>query len=89
MVKKKRKLKEKNKIEDKDFEIKFWKDWLYADLLKRQELVKKLPFFKMCLKMKNSKIWKDIFATTLNSYFEDLENAVYIKIRLGKRDNKD
>lgn len=70
------------KKKSSEYEIKFWKDWLEADLLKRQELVKKLPFFKMCLIIKDDKVWKHSFTTVLNGYFEDLEAAVYKKIRL-------
>ncbi len=65
-----------------DYEIKFWKDWLNADPLKRLELAKGLPIFKMSLKMKNTKMWKRAFALLLNGYFEDLESVVYTKIRL-------
>ena len=68
-----------------DFEIKFWKDWLNADPLKRLKLAKGLPILKMSLKMKNNKMQKDAFALLLNSYFEDLESAVYTKIRLDKK----
>ena len=71
------------KIED--YEIKFWKDWLEADILERQSLVKKLPFFKMCLEMKDEKMWKESFTTMLNGYFEDLESAVYTKMRLKEK----
>lgn len=65
-----------------NFEIKFWKDWLNADPLKKLELVKGLPMFKMSLKMKNSKMWKNAFAMLLNSYFEDLESAICCDIEL-------
>ena len=77
----------KKGVESKNnFEIKFWKDWLYADHLKRLDLVKKLPLFKMCLEMENKKMWRKSFATLLNSYFEDLESAVYTKIRLEEKE---
>ena len=76
--------KEKPKVYESDgeYEIKFWKDWLEADLLKRQELVSDLPLFKTCLKMKNEKAWKNSFDSLINGYFEDLESAIYTKIRL-------
>ncbi len=68
-----------------DYEIKFWKDWLEADILKRYKLVEKLPLFKMCLEMKNNKMWKRAFTILINSYFEDLELAVHTKIRLENK----
>ena len=68
----------------KEYEIKFWKDWLEADTLKRAELVEKLPFFKMSRRMKNTKMNRHCFATLLNSYFEDLESAMYVKTRKKK-----
>ncbi len=76
--------KSKKKLEE-GYEIRFWKDWLEADMLKRLDLVKKLPLFGMCLKMKDEKIWRNSFTTLINGYFEDLESAVYTKIRLEKR----
>ncbi|MFA4819449.1 MAG: hypothetical protein WC613_00650 [Candidatus Aenigmatarchaeota archaeon] len=67
-----------------EYEIKFWKDWLEADTLKRLELVKKLPLLDICLEMKNEKIWRESFSSLINGYFEDLESAVYTKVRLEK-----
>lgn len=78
-------MKKTKKNIDKVYEIKFWKDWLDADMLKRYDLVKKLPLFKMCLQMKNEKMWKEAFTTLVNGYFEDLESAVYTKISLEKK----
>ncbi len=66
--------------EEQNYEIKFWKDWLETDNLKRLELVKKLPLIYMDLKIKDKKLWKHSFVGLLNSYFEDLESAVYIKM---------
>lgn len=62
-----------------DYEIKFWRDWLKADTLKRLKMVDKLPLFKMCLQMKDEKIWRKSFASFINGYFEDLEDACRIK----------
>jgi hypothetical protein len=80
------------KKEDKEYEIKWWKDWLEANYLKRENMVKKLPIVKEILSMDNvpKKIRKHSFALMLNSFFEDLESAVYTKIRLekGKIKNK-
>ncbi|MEK6887375.1 MAG: hypothetical protein AABX14_00345 [Candidatus Aenigmatarchaeota archaeon] len=67
-----------------EYEIKFWKDWLEADPVKRLELVKKLPLFGMCLKMKDEKFWRGSFSSLINGYFEDLESAVLTKVRLEK-----
>jgi hypothetical protein len=69
-------------MSNNDYEIKFWKDWLDADLIKRQELVEGLPLFKMCLKMKDDEIWKRSFATLINGFFEDLESAVHTQNRI-------
>lgn len=76
-------MKKLNKKEN-NYEIKFWKDWLEADYLGRLKLVTKLPLFKMCLKMKNEKIWRTAFSSLVNGYFEDLECAVYTRIRSEK-----
>jgi len=72
---------------DKDFEIKFWKDWLYADFLERQKLVENLPIIKEIMNPNKMpiKIRKHIFSTLLNGFFEDLESAVYTKIDLDKK----
>ena len=73
-----------------DYEIKFWKDWLEADTLKRWKLVEKLPFLRQ-LESNNQlplKIRKHYLTSFLNGYFEDLEQAVYTKIRLEKEKNK-
>ena len=80
-------MKKRNKRlkEDPDYEIVFWKGWLEADLLHKQELVEKLPLFKMCLKLENTKMWRGAFATLINGYFEDLESAVYTKIMLENK----
>ena len=61
------------------YEFKFWEKWLNADF-KRVDLVKKLPLFKMSLRMKDNSLFKHGFATMLNGYFEDLESSVYTKI---------
>ena len=70
-----------------DYEIKFWKDWLESDCLKRADLVEKLPIVKEILKMNKvpEKIRKHSFASILNGFFEDLESAVYTKIMLEKK----
>ena len=72
------------KIDDSEFEIKFWKNWLYGDLLKREELVRKLPIVKELINSNKlpEKMRKRSIALVLNSLFEDLESAVYTKIRL-------
>lgn len=66
-------------MEKPKYEIKFWEKWLNAGF-RRDELVEKLPFFRMSLRMKDNKLFRHAFATMLNGYFEDLESAVYIKI---------
>ena len=76
----------KNKEPKSDFEIKFWKDWLYADTLKRADLVNKIAIVRDIEMFKKlpKRFRKSYFARMLNSYFEDLESAVYTKIRLEK-----
>lgn len=83
----------KQKKQTMGYEIKFWKDWLHADILKKQELVAKLPFYAMALELKglskkNEKLAKHSFTTMLNGYFEDLESAVYTKMRLEDEKKK-
>lgn len=71
-------------MEKPRYEIKFWEKWLNAGF-RRDELVEKLPFFRMSLKMKDNKLFRHAFATMLNGYFEDLESAVYTKISMEQK----
>ncbi len=71
-------------MEKPKYEIKFWEKWLNAGF-RRDELVEKLPFFRMSLKMKGNKLFRHAFATMLNGYFEDLESAVYTKISMEQK----
>lgn len=68
------------------YEIMWWKDWLFADTIKRFEMVQKLPFVQEMNRLSKAKIPKRILrhslATVLNSFFEDLENAMYTKIEI-------
>jgi len=70
-----------------EFEIRFWRAWLYADFLEREKLVENLPIVRDCANL--SKLPENIrvhtFATLLNGFFEDLESAVYTKIRLEEK----
>lgn len=70
--------------EDEEYEIKWWKDWLEADCLKRRDMIENLPIIKDLGKIERvpEKIRKQSFALMLNSFFEDLESAVYTKVRL-------
>lgn len=70
-----------------NFEIKFWKDWLEGDLLEKQKLVKKLPIIKELAGINKlpEKYREQTLATLLNSFFEDLESAVYTKIRIENK----
>jgi hypothetical protein len=74
---------------DGDYEIKFWKDWLEADLLKRQKMIEKLSILQDIEDIKKirmpSKTGKHMVALTLNSFFEDLESAIHTKIRLENK----
>jgi len=51
-------------------------------MLKKEELVAKLPIIKSIWDLKNlpENTRKEIFAQTLNGMFQDLENAVYTKV---------
>lgn len=61
------------------FEIPWWDKWYNADLLKRQEMVAKLPLvssmpklLKLPEKVLSQKQKILLLSTALNSYFEDL-----------------
>ena len=73
----------KQKDKKEEYEIKWWKDWLEADMLKREELVAKLPIIKSIWDLKElpKEMRESTFAQTLNGIFEDLENAVHTKVR--------
>ena len=75
------------KKEDEEYEIKWWKDWLEADCLKREDMAENLPIVNEILNMDRvpEKVRKHFFALMLNGFFEDLESAVYTKIRLDKK----
>lgn len=72
---------------DGEYEIKFWKDWLEADMLKREEMVSKLPFVREVQNVHKlpPKVRKHMITLMLNSFFEDLESAVYTKVRLERK----
>jgi len=73
----------KQKEKKEEYEIKWWKEWLEADVLKKEELVNKLPIVRSIWDLKDlpEDMRKRTFAQTLNGMFEDLENAVYTKVR--------
>ena len=81
-------MKKAKKNNYREYEIKFWKDWIESDGLKRLELVNGLPLFNMCLNMKNNKFYRSTFSTLINGYFEDLESATYTKIILENKKAK-
>ena len=74
---------------DNYFEIKFWEDWLYANPLEKNKLVKDLPFIKFLdnTKKLSKKARRTILTMNLNSFFEDLEQAVYQKIAFENRNS--
>jgi hypothetical protein len=74
-------MKKRNKQKEK-YEIKWWKEWLEADMIKKEKLVAKLPIVKNIWNLKNlpEEIRIEIYAQTLNGMFQDLENAVYTKV---------
>lgn len=73
----------KQKEKKEEYEIKWWKDWLEVDLLKREDMVARLPIVKSVWNLKDlpKNIRERTLAQTLNGIFEDLQNAVYTKIR--------
>ena len=70
-----------------EYEIIFWKEWLEADALKRRKLVKNLLIIKEALQIEKfpKEHREQLLANSLNSYFEDLESAMYTKIRLERK----
>lgn len=73
-----------------EYEIRWWKDWLEADSIKREEMVEKLPIVNEILNFGKlpEEIRKHAFVSMLNGFFEDLESAVYTKIRLEENKSK-
>ena len=74
----------KRKSKYKDYEIPFWGEWLDADILQKQRMVEKLPIIKEMVNIDKlpKKFREHSLALLLNSFFEDLESAIYTKIRL-------
>ena len=76
--------------EDENYEIKWWKDWIESDHIERLEMTKKLPILSELYKF--DKLEKDMQVhmqgMLLNGFFEDLESAIYTKIRLEKERGK-
>ena len=73
----------KQKEKKEEYEIKWWKDWLEADILKKENMVGNLPIVKSVWDLKDlpEDMRKRTFAQTPNGMFEDLENSVYRKVR--------
>ena len=71
------------KKQKEKYEIKWWKDWLEADMIEKGEMVGKFPIGRDIdgLNSLPEDMRKRLFAQTLNGMFEDLENAVYTKMR--------
>lgn len=84
---KKRKIKIPSRFNQ--YDIPFWGEWLEGDCLKRRELVEGLPVLKEMACMGKLPKKQRIFAMTtlLNSFFEDLESAVYTKISIKNKKN--
>ena len=80
----------KKRKNEEEYEIKWWKDWLEADLLEKEKMVEKLPIVnEMCdfihWKKIPNKIRIHLLVITLNGFFEDLESAMYTKMRNEKK----
>ena len=75
---------------NEDYEILFWKEWLEANTPKRRELVKNLSLLKEALEITKfpEEQRLEILASSLNGFFEDLESAIYTKIRLEQNNKK-
>ena len=76
----------------KEYEIPWWKEWHEADTLERLDKVKKLNFVDTVMGIiKIEKIdedmKKEMIATYLNGFFEDLESYLYVKLK--GEDNED
>jgi len=73
-------------MKKEEYEIKWWKKWLEADCIRREELVSKLPIINQMCEANNLplEMKKRMFTRDLNGFFEDLENALYTKIRNDK-----
>ncbi|MEK6947976.1 MAG: hypothetical protein AABX19_01920 [Nanoarchaeota archaeon] len=73
-----------------EYEIKFWKDWLKGDNSKRLKLVKNLSIIREVKELNNlpEEFRERMLVTSLNGFFEDLEAAVYTKIRLENKKSK-
>ena len=73
-------MRKKNVTVKKEPGIKFWRDWLEADLLKREEMVEKLPIMKSIWNLDKlpEKIRISAFTTILNGFFEDLEAQMHL-----------
>lgn len=58
-----------------EYEIKWWSDYIEADILKRGKMVSELPFIKEIFSVCNSKIplkyKKSTISSLLQSFFDD------------------
>jgi len=74
----------KKKSKYKDYEIPFWGEWLDSDVLEKLRMIEKLPIIKEMVNINKlpKKFREHSLALLLNSFFEDLESAIYTKIRL-------
>jgi len=66
-----------------DYNIKWWSDYIDADILKRSEMVKKLPFITSVVDLCNSDISlkhkKDSISMMLMSFFDDCINEMEVR----------
>jgi len=71
----------KKKEQKIEYEIKWWKDWLESDAIKRIKMVEKLPLVKELPNFAKlpPKLMQKSFVSQLNGFFEDLKSAVYTK----------
>ncbi|MDI6738193.1 MAG: hypothetical protein QME12_06815 [Nanoarchaeota archaeon] len=82
----------KKKISSKAFEIPWWDDWYNADILKRRQMVEKLPFVAEMMGLcslpekKFPKKYKmHTITTSLNGFFEDLAGYMQERQRFNAK----
>ncbi len=78
----------KTALKKEEYEIKWWEDWLEADIIEKEEMVYNLPALADLLKLKgiSKDMRRKLFARNLNYLFQDLQNAMCIKIANEKTD---
>ena len=71
---------------NKKYEIPWWGKWLDANCLERAEMIEKLTFAKNMIELSKAKNFPMKYKlhsinTMLLAFFEDLEDALYTKLK--------